>query len=729
MSPFGDELRRLRRQAGLSLPVLADRIHYSKGYLSKVETGAVRPNTSLAQLCDAELDTGGALAALLPESLGQRRVRRAATPRLSGLPAVTTHFTGRSDEVEEILAVLREDAAGGPQVCAISGMPGVGKTTLAVRCAYRLESGFSDGCLFLDLRGHEVTATDALDRLLRMLDVAGEAIPSHVDDRAAAFRNRLRGRNLLLVLDNAGSASQVLPLLPGGPGCRVLVTSRNRLPALDDAHHVQVGVLSTVDALALFRSLAAGEHDERLLSQIVDRCGRLPLAIRIAAARLTANPAWRLTDLERRLTDRLGELDDGERSVAAVFRVALDDVPEEQRRLFALLGLHPGPDLDTNTAAALADLTVPAAERLLERLRDAHLIGQQPTGRYQFHDLLAGFASAEAASLPQQQSDAAIHRLLDMELYHTDTADRLLEPQRFRRDLDFERPRVARDFTGKEDALAWFRQEWQSLVGLCRLAMDRGAHGRCWHLAFSLRGFFFLSKLWDPWILTQEIALPAAQATEDAWAEAVTLNNIGVAMIDKGELDIAAGYYDRALDRFREISDQHGVNTTLANAAWVSHYHGDHRQALRNLHTALDFYEGKGHPRYAAITLRGIALAETALGSYQDAVEHAERALSTFEELDLVLDAAMACNCLGWNHYNAGRMQEADAWYRDALARSERCGSTYEAARAETGLGNVAAAQGRDEDARRHWAQADNAGIPLRPLMAGEARARLAAEQ
>lgn len=571
MSPFGDELRRLRRQAGLSLPQLAERIHYSKGYLSKVETGVVRPNRSLAKLCDVELDTGGVLAALVPDGLSRPRNWRTSAPvRWSGLPAVTAHFTGRTGEVDEILSALREEGAGRPQVCVISGMPGVGKTTLAVRCAYRLEPGFTDGCLFLDLRGHEGGAADALDRLLRMLDVPSEAIPSHVDDRTAVFRNRLRGRNLLLVLDNAGSASQVLPLVPGEPRCPVLITSRNRLSALDDAYHVPLGVPSTADSMALLSSLIGGEHDEGSLRQVVEHCGRLPLAIRIAAARLSANPAWQLADLDTRLADRasrLGELDDGERSVAAVFRVALDNIPDDQRRIFKLIGLHPGPDLDAHSAAALADLDVPVAERLLDRLRDAHLINQLPSGRYQFHDLLAEFAATDAAGMPRPESDAAVHRMLDTAVHEADEADRILAPQRFRRDLDFERPRLARTFTDQEHALAWFHQEWQGLVALCRLAMDQGAPERCWQLAFSLRSFFFLAKLWNPWVRTEEIALAAAEATRDAWAEAVTLNALGVAHTNLGELATASGYYERALARFREVDDQHGINATLAAMA------------------------------------------------------------------------------------------------------------------------------------------------------------------
>jgi tetratricopeptide (TPR) repeat protein len=727
-STFGDELRRLRRQAGLSLPVLAGRIHYSKGYLSKVETGAVRPNTSLATLCDVELRTGGVLAAMLGNGSGRRRGRRVdkLVPR-SALPTAATHFTGRAREVEEILAALR-GAAGAPIVCVVSGPAGVGKTTLAVRCAHRMESFFTDGVLFLNLRGHRVTATEALAEFLRVLGVPGAAIPSHVDDRAAMFRSRLRGRNVLIVLDNAGGADQVRLLLPAESRCRVLITSRLPLSTLDGTRHVPVGALPEPDAMELFTSVAPGEHSAGMVRMVVGRSGYVPLTIRIAAALLRANPAWRLADLDQRLAveaSQLGGLDGGEPGVAAVLRLAVADLPAESRTLLCLLSLHPGADLDPPAAAALGGLELPEAERLLGLLCAAHLIARLPTGRYQFHDLLATFTrSLASADVDETRRDAALDRLLRTYRYTADSADRTLAPHRFRRELELDRPAWARELTDRAAALSWFRAEWPNLVALCELAAERGEHDHCWQLAFSLRTFLLSHQAADPLLHSQKLALRAAEAAGAAWAQAVTLNHLGVALADRGELDAAAGYHRRALATFRELGDEYGTTSVLADQAWVNHCQGAHREALQDLIIALDFYRKSSMARKVAATLRRVALVETALGAYSDAIEHAGQSLSTSD--DAGLELAEAQNCLGWAHFNDRRLAEAEAWYRKALASAEECGSAHEVARAVTGLGNVAAADRRAVEAGRYWSQATRLLIPLNPLLVGEMRARLA---
>jgi tetratricopeptide (TPR) repeat protein/DNA-binding XRE family transcriptional regulator len=725
---FGGELRRLRRDAGISLSTLAERVHYSKGYLSKVENGSSQPNDALAAMCDEVLATGGALTALLADAGGRRRAKRHGGAAPFGLPTATAHFTGRAGEMADVLAALRTST--GP--CVLSGMGGVGKTALAVRCGRRAEARFPDGVLFMDLRGHTpgvaaVTPAEALDRFLRLLGVSGDAIPADVDDRASMYRDQLHGRAVLVVLDNALSAEQVAPLLPAEEKCRVIVTSRHRLAALDDAHHVPLGVLPTDEGVALLRSLVGERADDSASPDVVARCGRLPLAIRIAAARLLANPSWRLADLARRLeaeADRLLELDDGERSVAAAFRLSVDTMPADQRRLLALLTVHPGADLDLTAAAALAGLRLPIAERLLGHLRDGHLIEQDATGRYRWHDLLRSFAVAEVATeLTAEDRMRALTRLVETELHAAQSADRVLAPTRYRREVVLD-PSPARVIADTEEALAWFRAEWPNLVALCRAAFEQGLHTYSWQLAFSLRSFFYVAKLWDPWIGSQRVALAAAEADGDQWAQATMQNNLGVAIIDRGDLDTAADHYRRALALFVGLGDQHGVNTTKANQAWVDHYRGDHAAALANLRTALDYYVSAGATRNAAITLRGMALVEVALGEHTSAVAHAEEALRLVGDLGLDLDVTMAHNCLGWAWFRAGHLPEAEAAYAAALDSCDRSGSTYEAARAETGLGNVASAAGHPETAGHLWAAASDRGIRLDPVIVGEERAR-----
>jgi tetratricopeptide (TPR) repeat protein len=223
-------------------------------------------------------------------------------------------------------------------------------------------------------------------------------------------------------------------------------------------------------------------------------------------------------------------------------------------------------------------------------------------------------------------------------------------------------------------------------------------------------------------------ALTSTEALGEPWPRAITANNLGVALIDRGDLDAAAVQYQAALTLFREIGDSHGSSTALANRAWVSHYRGEHAKALQDMLVAWDFYRSSAAARNAAITLRGIALVETALAKFDDAAEHAQQALRSFEELDLDLDAAMALNCLGWARFRSGDHELANVAYLDAAARSESCGSGYESARAETGLGNIAAAAGHLALAREHWDRADDTHFGLDETMVGEAQARRTAQ-
>src|SRR6266545_1085382 len=291
---FGAELRRRRLNAGLSLTGLARLSHYSKGYLSRIETGAVAPNRKIAWICDSALGAGGALAAVVPSSGPSRDGPQHGRRPLLGLPGDTIHFTGRVAELERLATLLGGAAtsSGCAVVCAIDGMAGVGKTALAIHSVHWLAGRFRDGCMFFDLHGYTgtlppVSPADALDRVLRRLGVPGELIPCDVDERTALYRDRLAGRNLIVVLDNACSAEQVRPLLPVTSGCAALVTSRRRLTALDDAYHLTLDVLPGAAAVALFRSVAREDDagDAEMIGRIVEYCGRLPLAIRIAAAR------------------------------------------------------------------------------------------------------------------------------------------------------------------------------------------------------------------------------------------------------------------------------------------------------------------------------------------------------------------------------------------------------------------------------------------------------------
>jgi tetratricopeptide (TPR) repeat protein/transcriptional regulator with XRE-family HTH domain len=731
---FGGELRRLRLLAGLSQSQFAVLIHYSKGYLSKVETGRAEANREFAQACDDALKAGGALLELAGDRPRKRSVGQLAVT-MSGLPPSTPHFVGRSAELARITEFL--SAEHGAVACALTGLPGAGKTALALRAAWTVAGSFPDGCAYLDLAGHVpeaqgVNAQDAFHPLLRMLGVPAEQIPSHPDARANLYRSVLRGKRCLFVLDNVRSARQVAPLLPSEQRCRVIITSRNRLNALDDAVHVTVDVLPGKTAVSLFRAIArerAESAPDEVVARVVDRCGRLPLAVRIAAARFDGSPMWTLEDFDERLVDeasRLSTLNDGERSVAAAFSLSCQALTAAQMRLFALLALHPGRDVEVRSAAALADLSLVETQRLLDELGDVHLVSQLGRNHITVHDLVRAFAGDRLLPgvAPAEQA-AALRRLLDHSLVLTASSDEFLAPHRHRLRLSVGTlPEVSVRFTERTAAIAWIDAEWPNLVALCRAAAARGLHDQCWQLAFLLRDFFFLAKLWDVWIDTHLVAADAARVAGNGKALAITLNNLGMAHADRGELAVAIGYYEEALEQFRELEDPRGVTDALSNIAWAALYQGDPRRTVRDLGEARTSYLRMNAPRNAAIALRGMALAEVELGLYDDAVRHAEESQAEFAALGLELDVVMSANCTAWAHFGAGRLDDAAEHYARAVQLARTCGSQYEMARATTGLGNVDAARGHRATAVTHWAAADELHGGLNDVMVGETRAR-----
>jgi tetratricopeptide (TPR) repeat protein len=734
-SPFGGALRRRREEAGLSQTAFSALIHYSKGYLSKVETGKAAANPEFAKACDDALGSNGALLALV----GERRRRKAAghtVPSLSGLPPSTPHFVGRSSELARIAEFVQ--AEHGELTCVLTGLAGAGKTALALRAAWDAAESFPDGCAYLDLAGHRsdeasVAARDAFDPLLRMLGVAGEQIPAHPDARANLYRSAMRGKRCLLVFDNVRSARQVLPLLPSEPRCRVIITSRNRLNALDDAVHVTVDVLPVDAAASLFRAISRDRGEsapDDVVVRVVDRCGRLPLAVRIAAARFRGNPMWTLEEFDRRLIDeasRLSALNDGERSVAAAFSLSCQGLTEAQLRLFALLTLHPGRDVEVRSAAALADLGLVETRRLLDDLSDIHLVSQGGTDHVMTHDLVRAFARDRLLpGITTEDQATALRRLVEHNLLLSESSDEFLAPHRHRVPLRLQRlPEVSAKFTDRAAAFAWIDVEWPNLVALCRAAAAHGLHDRCWQIAFLLRDFFFLAKLWDVWVEVHLLAADAARQAGDGKALAMTLNNLGMAHADRGELAVAIGYYEEALEQFRELEDPRGVTDALSNLAWTALYLGEPDRTVRDLHEARESYLRMNAPRNAAIALRGIALAEVELGLFDDAVRHADRSRTEFLALNLDLDVVMSVNCTAWAHFRAGRLDLAAERYEHAVLLSEHCDSRYEKARATTGLGNVAAEAGHQADAVTRWADADDLHNGMDPVMVGEARARM----
>jgi tetratricopeptide (TPR) repeat protein/transcriptional regulator with XRE-family HTH domain len=721
-----DLLRRLRAARGLSLHQVADQAGLSAGYVSEIFNGRKTPRPPALARIVAAL-RGGDQAALHAQALAERqaeldRFHRGRPPPpsapapISGLPRAEAHFTGRVRE----LRLLTEALGGGQSLGVIYGMAGSGKTALAVRAAAAIAAHYPDGVIFLDLHGaaadrSPLPATDGVDRLLRRLRVDAMAIPTDPDERVAYYRDALRDRRILLLLDDAYDSNQVRPLLPAGDSCAVLITSRRRLAALDEALVVPVDVLTGDEGAQLFRAVAGADRirgqaaAEASVRHIVDLCGRLPLAIRIAASLHRTRDRGTLVELETRLADeeeRLNELDDGDRSVNTSLQVSVDDLSPALARTFALLAANPGRDTDALATAALTDQPPAPAARHLAQLAAQHLIVEHAAGRFRFHDLVAAFARRYATkTLRASQRSGAQRRLTGYFLRAAEAADALITPHRYRIPLETaDRAAVLPQLRDHDAAFAWLTVEEANLVDVCLAAGDAGLDIACWQLAYTLRGYFFLAKSRPPWTATHTAALAATRRLGDVRAEAMTLNNLGMA--GAGSTAGAAAHYHRAEQLFEAVGDAHGVHTARANQAWLRY--GEHRFAefLTEMRPVLDYYRQTGAHRNMAITLRGIGLAEGRLGRYDESIAHLLEALDAFTSIRARLDIAMTWNALGETYQRSGEPDRAIAAFDEALTTSAQAGSEFELARAHQGLGALAEAAGDRSSAASHWAQA-----------------------
>ena len=441
---FGGLLRQLRAEAGLTQDELAEAAAVSQRAISDLERGinaTARKDTALLLAGALGLDgqarevfiaaargrepTGETLAA----GLGVGATGSAAAASRT-LPRDIAAFTGRQAELGQLMAqwAAAVNSGGVVSVHAIGGMAGIGKTTLAVHAAHQLADRFPDGQFFLPLHAHTpgqrpVDPADALASLLLTAGVPASQIPPGTDARAARWRGHVAGKKILLVLDDAAGHEQVRPLLPGSPGSLVLVTSRRRLAALEDAAVVSLDALAPGEAAGLLARLA-GRADvpvgDSAVGELVALCGYLPLAVGMAGRQLAHHPAWSAADLAHELAaakDRLELMAAENLSVAAAFGLSYRDLTAAQRRLFRRLGLHPGPDIDAYAAAALDGAGVAAARRRLEALYDQHLITEPARGRYRFHDLIREHARTLAAADDPAARDAAVTRLLDYYLH------------------------------------------------------------------------------------------------------------------------------------------------------------------------------------------------------------------------------------------------------------------------------------------------------------------------
>jgi DNA-binding SARP family transcriptional activator/tetratricopeptide (TPR) repeat protein len=589
-------------------------------YRSGRQAAALAVYTETRDLLAEELgvEPGPALARLHRQILGGDVTLHPSPPKAPcTLPYDLPDFAGRTGDLERLLTATRA-----VMINAIDGMAGIGKTALAVHAAHRLAERYPDGQLFCDLHAHTPGAEPigpeaALELLLRMLGVPAEAIPEGLAQRTALWRAELAGRRVLVVLDNAETAAQVRPLLPGTSDSLALVTSRRRLGALDGASVLSLDVLVPAEALVLFGNVvgvrrAAAEPDAA--AEVVTLCGYLPLAIRIAATRLAQRPSWTVAALADRLraeSGRLGQLTVEDRGVGAAFALSYAHLDPAQQRMFRLLGVHPGADFDGYSAAALAQTSPEQAEVLLEALVDAHLLLCRTAGRYTFHDLLREYAR-ELGWADRAEPRARLH---DYYLAAATVATDLLgrDGRRFEPTITHP-PHHIPHLADLDAALAWLTAEHGTLV-----AVAMAVEG--WQLACALRVYFEYRGHFADWRATHEKALRDA-GSDPLGATLIEFNLGGLAMWTDRPAD-GIEHFRRALAR---NGDDSGFRAAaLTNQGMLAHQLHRDAEAATYLREALAI--SHDNPRITALGWNNLALTEGRLGQRREALEHHRYAL------------------------------------------------------------------------------------------------------
>ena len=598
--------------------------------------------------------------------------------RHNDLPRDVADFTGRDAELLGIVAE-QDSAATTVIISAIDGMAGIGKTALSVHAAHQLAARYPDAALFIDLRAHTagqepVTPAVALDRLLRALGVAAGRIPDGLDERAALWRAELASRRVIVVLDNAASAAQVRPLLPGTPGSLTLVTSRRRLTDLESAYHISLDVLPPTEAIDLFARVAGPERaavEPEPVATVVRLCGYLPLAIRVAAARLRSRPTWTVAHLAQRLSEgqlRLGELVTGDISVAAAFTMSYERLNPDQQRVFRFLGLTPAAEFDAHLVAALAGTDPVRAGAMLEDLLDANLVAQPLPGRYRLHDLLREHAAALAARTePEPGRRAATGRALDYYLWATAAAMALVDPRPATLTVELADPPATGPLADGSDALRWLDTEYASLMIAIQYAADHGWPAHTWQLAHLLQYYFGLRAHSADWLTSHQLALDSALALGDRRAEAHLRWGLGLAHRQVSHYDEALVAFGQALDGFRALGDRWGEAATLVSTGGALYRLGRFRESARCYEEALPLHTAAGDRRAAAVTLMNIGATYEQLGQLDESIDRARRALAVFVELGDRRAEAMAVSNIAVIEEQRGNYEEALRGYRRSL--------------------------------------------------------------
>lgn len=625
------------------------------------------------------------------------------------LPPETAAFTGRGVELTRLTELTTEPHAG---VVVISGTAGVGKTALAVRWARRNADRFPDGQLWVDLRGYDhresMSSSSALVLFLRALGIADAAIPPDLDARTGLYRSVLDGRRMLVVIDNARTADQVRPLLPGSPGSVVVVTSRDQLTGLlaAGARPLALDLLSAAQSADLLRgrlgaALVAAEP--AAVTQIVDRCAGLPLALAIAASRAAQRTTLPLTVVAERLGASLDELStvDAATNVRAVFSWSYRTLSTSAARLFRHLAAQPGRDAPTGVAESLV---AGAATPLLDELIGAHLVTEHRPGRYSMHDLLRAYAIELTLELDGSAGwTAATRRVLDHHLRTAHAAALLVDPTRAAIPCLVAGPAAVADRT---QAMAWFDAEYQNLLAAVERAASSGFDTHTWQLAWALADFQQWRGLWHDRAATLNSALAATERLGDPTERARAHRGLGYAHTKLRDSARAQVHFGHALELYRALDDPHGQTRVHHGLSAVLERAGDHRMALWHAQRALELCTAAGNPAHRARAVGLVGWCHAQLGDHRQAMPACRQALELARTAGDAIAEATSCDSLGFIHHQLGEHQTAADYYETALDLRRILGHRSGEASTLTKLGATRAELGELGAALRTWRSA-----------------------
>jgi tetratricopeptide (TPR) repeat protein len=752
---FIDALERLRMAGGVSYRTLAKRVGK---LLNPPQTIAHTTIAGIFQPQRRRLDID--LVVALVRALGADEARTARWREacikvhtlaktggpvgvFSQLPTDLATFTGRQEELARLIAAATHHHDDGIAktvvVSAVEGMAGVGKTQLAVHAAHHLvRSGhFTDVQLHVNLRGFDPELPPAdpstvLEAFLRQLGVPAQQIPGGLDERAAMYRDRLRKSSALVLLDNAANEDQVRDLIPAGPSCLVLITSRRSLAGLDGVTPHLIGTFTDTESVDLLirivgRDRVVAEPDAA--ARIVRFCDHLPLALAIAAARLRSRPGWSLENLAERLqAGRLEAIRAGGREIRPVFHLSYRALIEPLQRIFRLLGHHRGPDFTPAMVAALADIPTHQAQDALDSLQDENLIRQIAPGRYELHDLLRLLATDLAEAEPEPEPAGPLVRLAAWAVATCYAASLAIGPSPLV-GVPLEGMGEPSRFASYNEGLTWFDRERHNLAIIQASAARAGLHRHVWQLALVQKEFRIVRQQLDDFLAEHQLAVVAAQASGDPAAEALMLSGLGSAYWRLDRLDEAEESLLRALRIYSAGFDPAGEGSALVDHGVVHAQRGNNERGVALLSQAIDKLHGEDTRRSRARALmnRGVLYERT--GHLARAVADTREALAIHRQLDDPRNEALAIGNLAWFHLVDGNLDSALHLYDEQQHIALLLDDTFLQADAFFGVGETHATAGHPGEARHAWQEAlrlfDQIGHPR----ATAAQARLDATE